>query len=433
MISVEKRGYAKTGSVNSRSILAGFVGNILEWYDFTVYGFFAAVIGALFFPSEDRVASLIAAFGVFAAGYFMRPLGGLVFGIMGDKLGRQKALSMSILLMAIPTTLIGCLPTHASLGWLAALLLILLRLLQGISVGGEFTGSISYLVEKAPEGSRGFYGSWTTFGVMGGMLLGSGVGALVTTLLTHAEVHDYGWRIPFLLGSVVGILGLILRRGMASDDLIERLKRQGRLSQSPLRELWHGYRNRVLKLILFIWGFAVSVYLIFIYLTSYLHSFLHVPMHLALSANTIAMTFLMCVTPFMGRLSDRVGRRPPLLLAFAGFTLLAFPLFGLLFRGTFTAILLSLMLFALMQGVLQGVVPATMAEMFPARIRYTGLSVSYNIAMALFGGTAPMTATYLIRATDGNRWMPAVYLAVAAAISLVTVTRFRETFKEPLE
>jgi len=147
------------------------VGNILEWYDFTVYGFFATVIGALFFPSEDRIASLIAAYGVFAAGYLMRPLGGVLFGIIGDKLGRQKALSVSILLMAIPTTLLGCLPTHARLGWVSAVLLVFLRLLQGISVGGEFTGSISFLVEKAPEGKRGLYGSWTTFGVMGGMLL----------------------------------------------------------------------------------------------------------------------------------------------------------------------------------------------------------------------------------------------------------------------
>lgn len=422
----------KNEPINIRSLLAGFVGNILEWYDFTVYGYFATVIGSLFFPSEDKIASLLAAFGVFAAGYLMRPLGGVFFGIMGDRLGRQKALSMSILLMAIPTTLLGCLPTHAQWGWTSAALLIFIRLLQGISVGGEFTGSISFLVEKAPDGKRGFYGSWTTFGVMGGMLLGSGVGALITTVMTPEQVHQYGWRIPFLLGFLVGILGLYLRKDMARDDAIEKLKREGGLSPSPLKELWAEHRHTAIKLIFFNWGFAVSVYLIFIYLTSYLHSFLGVPMHLALSANTIAMVFLMCIIPFMGKLSDRIGRKPMLLAALAGFTLLSFPLFGLLFKSTFSAILLSLLLFALMESVLQGVAPAAMAEMFPGRIRYTGLSVSYNIAMALFGGSAPVLATWLIKITGGNHWMPSFYLAASTLIAAIAVCCFKETFKEPL-
>ena len=160
--------------INKRSIIAGFIGNILEWYDFTVYGFFATIIGAQFFPAEDKIVQLIAAFGVFAAGYLMRPIGGVIFGHIGDQHGRKKALIISVLLMAIPTTLIGLLPTYDTVGWYSAALLVLLRLLQGLSVGGEFTGSISFLVEKAPKGKRGFYGSWSTFGAFGGMLLGSG-------------------------------------------------------------------------------------------------------------------------------------------------------------------------------------------------------------------------------------------------------------------
>ena len=417
---------------NIRSLLAGFVGNILEWYDFTIYGYFATVIGTLFFPSEDKIASLIAVFGVFAAGYLMRPLGGVLFGIMGDRLGRQKALSMSILLMAIPTTLLGCLPTHQQWGWVATASLIFIRLLQGISVGGEFTGSISFLVENAPRKKRGFYGSWTTFGVMGGMLLGSGIGALITNILTPAQIHNYGWRIPFLLGFPVGILGLYLRKTLAQDDIIENLKHKGGLSPSPLKELWSEHRNSATKLIFFNWGFAVSIYLIFVYLTSYLHSFLGVPMHLALLANTIAMIFLMCIIPFMGKLSDRIGRKPVLLTALAGFTLLTVPLFGLMFKSTSTAILSSLLVFALLESMLQGVAPAAMAEMFPARIRYTGLSVSYNIAMALFGGTAPLVATWLIKITDGNHWMPSFYLAASTCIAGIAVSRFQETHKKPL-
>lgn len=415
------------GIKDLRSLLAGFVGNILEWYDFTVYAYFATVIGTLFFPSEDRVASLIAAFGVFAAGYLMRPLGGFCFGVIGDKLGRKKALVLSILLMAIPTTLLGCLPTHAEWGWVAAALLVFLRLLQGFSVGGEFTGSISFLVEKAPAGRRGYYGSWTTFGVIGGMLLGSGVGALVTRLLSPDQIHDFGWRIPFLLGVVVGGSGLYLRGQMDQGDVIQTLKQGQGVSPSPVKELWQLHRHTAVKIFFFNWGFAVSIYLIFIYLTSYLHSFLRIPMHRALTANTIAMVFMMCCIPFMGRVSDRVGRRPLLFTAFGGLIVLAFPLFSLFFKHSFMAILSALLIFALMESMLQGVAPAAMAEMFPARVRYTGLSVSYNIAMAVFGGTAPVMATWLIKVTGHNIWMPAVYLGFSALIGLIAVTRFKGT------
>lgn len=173
----------KPTKLNKRSLIAGFSGNILEWYDFTVYGFFATVIGAQFFPEEDKVVQLISAFGIFAAGYMMRPIGGIIFGHIGDRQGRKKALLISVMLMAIPTTLIGFLPTYENIGWYSALLLIILRLMQGLSVGGEFTGSISFLVEKAPSGKRGFFGSWSTFGVFGGMLLGSALAYIITAVL----------------------------------------------------------------------------------------------------------------------------------------------------------------------------------------------------------------------------------------------------------
>lgn len=418
--------------VHIRSLLASFVGNILEWYDFTVYAYFATVIGKNFFPSEDKIASLIATFGVFAAGYLMRPLGGFFFGIIGDKMGRKRALVLSILLMAIPTTLLGCLPTHEEWGWVAAALLVLLRLLQGLSVGGEFTGSISFLVEKAPDGKRGFYGSWSTFGVIGGMLLGSGVGAIITSVLSPSQVDQFGWRIPFLLGLLVGLAGFYLRREMDQGDVVETLKQTQNLSQSPVREFLNLHLKAGVRIFFFNWGFAVSIYLVFIYLTSYLHSFLKIPMHRALGANTIAMVFLMCIIPLMGKLSDRFGRKPMLFLGLSGFILFSFPLFALLFNQTFVSILLAMLGFAVMESMLQGVAPAAMAEVFPARIRYTGLSVSYNIAMALFGGTAPLVATWLIKIAGNNNWMPACYLVFSTLVGLMAVLCFKETAHKPL-
>ena len=306
----------QTSPLHIRSLVAGFAGNILEWYDFTVYAYFATVIGKHFFPSDDKIASLIAAFGVFAAGYLMRPLGGFLFGVIGDKMGRKRALVLSILFMAIPTTLLGCLPTHAQWGWVSAALLVLLRLFQGLSVGGEFTGSISFLVEKAREGKRGFYGSWSTFGVIGGMLLGSGVGALITTILSPHQINQFGWRIPFLLGFVVGVAGLYLRKGMDQGDVVETLRQTDDLSQSPVREFLKMHLNTGARIFFFNWGFAVSIYMVFVYLTAFLHSFLNVPMHRALTANTLSMLVMMCLIPLMGMLSDRFGRKPMLLWVF---------------------------------------------------------------------------------------------------------------------
>jgi len=418
-------------SLDKRSLFAGFFGNILEWYDFTVYGFFAVIIGNLFFPSSDSTVSLIAAFAVFAVGYLMRPFGGIIFGHIGDRYGRKKALFLSILMMAIPTSLIGLLPTHQQVGWYAALMLMALRLLQGLSVGGEFTGSISFLVEKAPEGKRGYYGSWTTFGVMGGMLLGSAIATVLANLLTPAQLYNFGWRIPFLLGSLIGVMGLYLRKDMTEGEQFERVRTEG-ISRSPLKEFWKEHKIPAIKLIMISWGFAVSVYLVLIFLPTYMHKFHGVSLDRAFSTHTIAMIVMMLLIPSMGKLSDKIGRKPVMMLGMAGFVFLTFPLFALLFETTFLAILAAMLVFVVMEGMLQAALPALMSEMFPTRIRYTGLSVSYNISLALFGGTAPLIATWLIKISD-NVWAPAFYLVSATLVSLITLVFVRETAKKPLK
>ncbi len=397
--------------------MAGFFGNVLEWYDFTVYGFFAVVIGALFFPNGDSTVSLIGAFSVFAAGYFMRPFGGIIFGHIGDKYGRKKALFLSILMMAIPTTLIGVLPTYQQIGWYAALLLTMLRLAQGLSVGGEFTGSISFLVENAPKGKKGYYGSWTTFGVMSGMLLGSLIAAIVTNILPYTQLYDFGWRIPFLFGSVIGVTGLYLRRNMLEDNAFKNMKER---SRRPLGDFWGNYKLTALKMILISWGFGVSVYLILIFMPTYLHKFLSVPLESALSIHTIALIIMMVLIPFMGFMSDKIGRKMLMVMGMGGFVIFTYPLFMLFFKTTFIAIFVAMIFFIVLEAILQAALPALLAEMLPIKIRYTGLSVSYNISLALFGGTAPLIATWLIKST-GNILMPAFYLIFATFLSVITL------------
>lgn len=418
--------------IDKRSLIAGFSGNVLEWYDFTVYGFFATVIGAQFFPNEDKVVQLISAFGIFAAGYLMRPIGGIIFGHIGDRQGRKKALLISVLLMAIPTTLIGFLPTYESIGWYSALLLVILRLLQGLSVGGEFTGSISFLVEKAPKDKRGFFGSWSTFGVFGGMLLGSAMASIITSLMSTEQLHDFGWRIPFLFGAVIGVVGLYLRKGMGDDEHFDKMKKEHISEKTPLAEFWKDYKLQALKIIMLSWAFGVSVYLIFIFLPSYLHTFHNVKLEDALSAHTISIVVLMVLIPFFGILTDKFGRKPILLISLIGFVFFTYPLFSLMFENTFTSILLAMLAFAILEAIFQAVMPALMTETFPSRVRYTGLSVSYNFSMALFGGTTPLICTWLVKVSGGNVWMPAYYLIATAVIAIITVMFIPETFKKEL-
>ncbi|MGD8562792.1 MAG: MFS transporter, partial [Desulfarculaceae bacterium] len=228
-----------SGSTSShliRNTIGGAFGNILEWYDFAVFGYFAPVIGANFFPAQDKLAALINAFGVFAAGYLMRPIGGIIFGHIGDRLGRKRALQLSVALMAIPTTLLGLLPSYASIGVTASVLLVVLRLVQGLSVGGELIGSISFITEMAPARRRGFLGSWTLFSAIGGVMLGSAVATLLHWVLSDASLHSWGWRLPFLAGILIGGFGLWMRSGIKETPAFEQARRQGQVISNPVVE-----------------------------------------------------------------------------------------------------------------------------------------------------------------------------------------------------
>ena len=403
--------------------MAGGIGNLLEWYDFAVFGYFAPFISAQFFPTDDPVSGLINTFGVFAAGYFARPIGGVLFGQIGDRLGRKRALQLSIFLMAVPTTLIAFLPTHAQVGILAPVLLVILRLAQGVSVGGEFIGSCCYLVESAPPGQRGLFGSWSTFGTVGGMLVGSAVATLIQDLLTTDQIHAWGWRLPFL-GGFVGVVGWQMRRRTEETPEFARLQGAGQIEQRPALQALREMPVRILQLAGIVLLFGVSIYTLFVWMPTYLMHFVVPPVPHALLINTLCMVLLIATMPIAGLLADRFGYKRILGAGALVTGVLVYPLFRWIDSGTMVATAVALAIFALINGLLQGAMPVAMAELFPARLRYSAMAIGYNFALAIFGGTAPLVATWLIK-TTGNLAAPAWYLVAIAAITFVVTLTMR--------
>ncbi|HEX5385525.1 MAG TPA: MFS transporter [Gemmatimonadales bacterium] len=402
----------RTPSTVRRGIVAGVVGNMLEWYDFALFGFFARQLGAHFFPADNPTSSLLAAFGTFAAGFVMRPVGGALFGWVGDRFGRKQALIWSVLAMAFPSFFIGLLPDAARIGVLAPMLLVLLRLIQGVAVGGEYMASAVFLVEGAAPGRRGWMGSWGPFGAAAGTLLGSAAGAIVNGALSPEAVMAWGWRVPFLIGLVVGLGGLAIRR-----HYVERVPHQPP-AKSPLGEAFRAHWRTIAHLALLVGGLNVGFYTTFVYSSTWLEQVAQVPAARALGINAAAMALMLVISPVAGAASDRLGRRAVLAWAAGALTLLAYPAMRLMMRGTPAAILAGEAGLALSIGACGAVLPAAMAELAPWRVRCTVLSVGYNLSVALLGGSTPMVAAWLVSRTQ-VALAPGVYLAIAAATSLV--------------
>ena len=401
----------------TKTVVAGSIGNMLEWYDFALYGYFAPVFAALFFPSESQLVSLLSAFSVFAVGFLARPIGALIFGYWGDTIGRRTTLAWSVILMAVPTCGVGLLPTFETIGIAAPLALICFRFLQGLSVGGEFTGSVTFLVEHAPSSRRGYTGSWAGFSAQAGALLGSGVSTVITLSVSEEALHRWAWRLPFVLGSAIGIVGWYLRRRIPESPAFERASQAGELSSSPIHDVFTSHWPALARLIGLVWLHGVAFYLLYVYLTTYLVMVTSVPRGTVLTINSICMALLAVLIPVMGALSDRVGQRPMLILGAAGLSLASYPVFSLLTGGNPPVMLAAQMMATVLVACYMGPFFAAVAELFPTAYRYTGLSVGYNISSALFGGTAPLIATLLIE-WRGNILAPSFYLSLSALIAL---------------
>jgi MHS family proline/betaine transporter-like MFS transporter len=408
-----------------RVIAAGMIGNALEWYDFAIYGYFSVQIGRHFFPHDDAVAQLLSAFGVFAIGYLMRPIGGVLVGHIGDRLGRRTALIFSVTAMAITTFLMGLLPGYQTIGVLAPIGLTLLRVVQGLSVGGEYTSSMVFLVEHAPEGRRGLMGALAATGCAIGTLLGSAVGAAVAASMSTAALDAWGWRIPFLLGLVVGIAGYILRRHVLETGVAEKRMR------APIVETLQDHRRVVAAFAGLSVFSAVIFYVGFVYMVSWLQTADGIPPARSLEINTFSMVMSLPVLIAAGWLSDRVGRKPLMLLASMGGLVGALPLFWLLNHPSELFVQLGQLGLVLLSGLYYGALPAILVEAAPPTVRCTAVALGYNLSLGLFGGLSPLVATWLVERT-GDEIAPAFLIMASAAVTLVALLNFQETYRASL-
>jgi MHS family proline/betaine transporter-like MFS transporter len=421
----------RAGSV--LTVTAGAIGNALEWYDFTLFGYFAAVISSQFFPSTDPRAALLNTFGVFAAGFLMRPLGAILFGHLGDRMGRKWALGLSVLLMAVPTALVGLLPTYNQVGLAAPLLLLLVRLLQGLSVGGEYVGSMSYLAESAEPGRRGFDSSWCNVsGALGGMI-GGGLAAVLTRVLTNEQVMEWGWRLPFFLSIPGGLASWRLRQSIAESPCFTQVRHAGQVARVPLRESLRSDRAAFLTIAGLSLMASIGWYLPWVWLVTWLDDINQPPMPQweALTSNTLAGAVLIVLTPLGGALSDRLGRKPVILAGSVGYLVLTYPMFLWMSQGTFAAALGGQLVSAVLSALYGGASLAAFVELFPTRTRYSGLALSYNATAAICGGTTPLVATWLIDVT-GSNLSPTFYLMAAALGTSLAALAMPERSNQPL-
>ncbi|WP_245454155.1 MFS transporter [Aquabacter cavernae] len=412
---------AHPAPIAPRMIAAGALGNLLEWYDFAAYGFLASIFAQNFFPGSSPFIGLISAFGIFAASFLMRPLGAVIFGHMGDRYGRRRALYVSAGMMTVSTVAIGLLPTYAHIGALAPVLLLILRLLQGVSIGGEYTTAAIFLGENTHPRRRGFVTSFAAMGATGGTLLGSAVGALTASLLTSEQLVEWGWRLPFLAGVVLGGFTLFLRGGMGEEP--------GHVAPShgeaPLVEAFRVEWRNILRAIALNAMLGAGFYLVFVYLTTYMHQVDGLTERQALQINTLSMMVLLVCVFLFSTLTDYVGRKVVVVTGLLGLLLFSWPLFLLLSSGNAFQAQLGQIGFAVLIAAYAGPMPIMLVEMFEQRTRCSALSVSYNLSMGIAGGTAPMVAVYLVNRTHDDM-APSYYLMVLAAISLAAALTVKD-------
>ncbi|MEM7225883.1 MAG: MFS transporter [Pseudomonadota bacterium] len=410
------------------TMIGGSVGNVLEWYDFAVYAYMAPVMAKLFFPSDDAFASLIATFGAFAAGYVFRPIGGILFGHVGDKIGRRRMLVLSVLMMGLATTAIGLLPTDAQLGWGAAALLVTFRIVQGLSVGGEYGGALTFMAEHAPPDRRGVYTSVLIAGTSVGFLFGAGAAAFISQLFDQAALQAWAWRVPFLFGGVLALVALLSRRGLHEPPIPEgTAPLKGVPIVVTLRDHW----REVLKVGGLYLAPNAGCYLVVVYVVSYLTDIVHMPLAEAMDIN-IAAIFVMATTPVaFAFLGERIGRKPMAIIGILGIIVCTYPLFLLLDHNAFWPVFLAQVGFALIFSWIFGVNPALQAESAPRHVRATVLTLGINSSMAIFGGTMPMAAAYLVHRTHDHN-APAYYLIALAGLTLIAALTTKDMTGKPL-
>lgn len=407
-----------------KAIAASALGNAMDYYDFAVYGFLAPTIAPLFFPAEDHFTSVLAVYGAFAVGFLARPIGGLVFGYFGDRFGRRQLLMVTIAMMGFSSLAIGLLPTADSIGTLAGVLLVLLRLFQGFALAGEGPGAMVFVAEGAPPHRRGFLCGIVIAGAQFGFLIGSGVAGIFLHVFTQDQLADGLWRIPFILGIIPIGICFFLRR--ASFHEYEPKAVEG----VPLLRDFRIHARSMVQIVGLTMPFAVTFYALFVYTVSYLIEIKHLPGAVTMDINTAALFTVMMVLPFAGMLSDKIGRRPVSMFGALALFLSAYPLYTLITTGELPLILLGQLAIAVFLGMNE-VVAITMNELARPEARVSVLALAFNVSMAVFGGTTPVIVTYLTQRT-GQDVIPAFYIMIAAAIGFAALLTVRETKGRPM-
>jgi MHS family proline/betaine transporter-like MFS transporter len=417
--------------VLKRSIIAGAVGVLVHWFDWAVYAYLASTIAEVFFPDQSKAAGLLAVFAVFAVSFAVRPIGALIFGPLGDRIGRRKTLSLVILSMTGATLLVGLLPGYQSIGILAPILLVVARMVQGLAAGGEFGSAASFLAEYSPSRHRGFGVSWLEVGSLLGFLGASLTIFLLEVTLSADAVAAWGWRIPFLLAAPLGLIGFYIRQKIEDTPDFRILEERGKIADAPLREVFTGNWRQLLQM----GGVEVlqhvTFYVVLVYLLTYQTQYLGLSSGGAALVSTVTSLVAVVLVPAFGALSDRVGRKPVLLFSSVALLVAAYPLFLLMREGGLVGATVSTIGLGVILALILATHAVTMAEIFPTRVRQGGLSIGYNVTAALFAGTVPYLMTFLIDRT-GNLMVPAFYLVLVGAVGLIATLTLRETVGTPL-
>ena len=407
----------------TRLIIAASLGNALEFYEILVYGYFAVIISKVFFPAADEALSLLVTFGTFGASFLARPVGAIFLGAYGDRKGRKAALTLSILLMTIGTALMTVMPSYGTLGILSPILVIAARLLQGFSVGGEFASSTAFLVEHRPD-RAGFFASWQWASQGLAALIATGFGLLLTNTMSAADLQSWGWRIPFAFGLLIGPVGYYVRSRMSeTPEFLD-----AGAARAPLRELLVGQWDRLLLTTGAVIASTSSQYMI-VFMPAYAIKELHLPQSVGFAAALLAAALQSVVVPFVGLLVDKVGQIPIMIGAAVLFAVTAYPAFVLLgANASLLVLVLMVCWLGLLKSFYSGALPSLMAKVFPTSTRVSGMSLSYNIAVAVFGGFAPFFAQSLIDVT-GSKLAPSYYVIATALLSLAALIALRRRFR----
>jgi MHS family proline/betaine transporter-like MFS transporter len=410
------------------TVLLSSIGEIVEWFDFMIYLSLAPVLATVFFPSSDHRTGLFATLAVFGAAYLARPLGGLLFGHLGDRGGRKQALVASALVMAGAKLVEGSLPSYQAIGIGAPALFLIARVISGLSIGGEFTGTFIMLFESSSTGRRGLTSSLANVMASIGIVLGSGLITLLTATLSTEQMQSWGWRVPFFVGSVIGLVALAIRLHVQETPLFERLRADAALARQPLRDAIREQPRGIFVAFAMSSFIAVSYYLVVSFVPTYLQSFVGMAHVQALTIATLATLLNIVVIPPPAWLSDRIGRKPVLVAVSVGFIVLGYPLFLLLASGHFGPTLVGALLFVFLAAAFVGTANTTAMEHFRTRTRFSGFALGYNIGAAIFGGMTPLLAAWLIH-TTGSKIAPAWYLILASLAILVVSWRLKETYR----